>query len=76
MGIEKIDPELCIGCEACVDNCPMDVLRMNETGIACIAYPADCMECYACEDSCPVEAIEISPQSKRKLWFSFEIEKS
>ena len=47
---------------------------MNEAGIAYIAYPADCMECYVCEESCPVEAIEISPQSKRKLWFSFEIE--
>ena len=76
MGIEKIDQALCSGCEACVENCPMDVLRMNDSGLAYIAYSTDCMDCYVCEKSCPVEAIEMSLESRRKLWFSFEIESS
>ena len=30
MAIEKIDHDLCTGCEQCVLSCPMDVIRMDE----------------------------------------------
>lgn len=66
MGIKNIDEELCSGCNICVRDCPMDVIRLNEEiGKAYIAYAQDCAVCYLCEMSCPEKAIEVSPESSR-----------
>ena len=63
MVIERIDQELCNGCEICVNNCTMDVIRMDEKGKkAVIKYPEDCICCAYCELDCPEEAIYVSPE--------------
>jgi len=63
MPIERIDIDLCTGCEICIDACPMDVIRFDEElKKASIKYPRDCIACYNCEEDCPVEAIYVSPQ--------------
>ena len=54
-----VDPDLCTGCELCVDTCP-DVFEMNDD-IAVVkvdVVPADSEECAreSAED-CPAEAI-------------------
>ena len=60
MAIDEIIPELCNGCGICVNNCPMDVIRMDEEGKkAVIKYPEDCMLCGLCLD-CPQNAIHIA----------------
>ena len=62
MAIERIDPELCNGCRLCINNCPMDVIRLDEDSEkAVIKYPEDCMCCYICELECPEDAIYVSP---------------
>jgi NAD-dependent dihydropyrimidine dehydrogenase PreA subunit len=61
MAIEKIDHDLCTGCEQCVLSCPMDVIRMDEEiNKAVIKYVEDCMYCGFCVD-CPEKAITILP---------------
>ena len=68
MPIEKIDEQLCNGCAACVDSCPMDVIRLDEkTEKAKISYREDCIACYNCEDDCPRKAIYVSPQRGRPV---------
>lgn len=59
--IEKIDPEICVGCGLCVRLCPLDTLRLGENEKAFIAYPEDCMTCFICERNCPSGAIDVSP---------------
>ena len=48
-----IFPERCIGCHACVDACPHDVLAIVN-GIASPVAADQCMEDTACQVECPV----------------------
>jgi thioredoxin reductase len=48
-----IFPERCIGCQACVDACPHDVLAIVDGRAKSIA-PDQCMEDTACQAECPV----------------------
>jgi thioredoxin reductase/ferredoxin-like protein FixX len=48
-----IFPERCIGCHACVDACPHDVLAIVN-GIASPVASDQCMEDTACQVECPV----------------------
>lgn len=62
MAIEEIDHALCSGCAACVDACPVDVIRMKPSGdVAVIRYREDCMMCELCVASCPEWAIIVTP---------------
>lgn len=67
MGVQKIDEELCNGCGICVEDCPTDVLRMNETDKACIVYPKDCAVCFQCATNCPVTAVTVNSLAPREL---------
>ena len=61
----SVAAELCIGCSACVEACPTDVLRMREAeedasaGKAYVAYPRDCHVCFLCVDDCPTAAVRV-----------------
>lgn len=48
-----IFPNRCIGCQACVDACPHDVLAIVD-GTAAAVAPDLCMEDTACQAECPV----------------------
>ena len=67
MGIRRIDETLCNGCAICVDNCPLDVLRMDvQRKKAFIKYLEDCQSCFLCEKECPEKAIYVSPWRERR----------
>jgi thioredoxin reductase len=48
-----IFPDRCIGCQACVDACPHDVLDIVD-GTAVAVAPDLCMEDTSCQAECPV----------------------
>jgi ferredoxin len=50
----RIDPELCIDCEACVPECPLTAISGPPFSI----NPEICNACGACPGVCPTEAIE------------------
>lgn len=62
MTIEKIELDTCVGCGDCVNSCPMDVIRMDQSGDkAVIRYAEECMNCEQCVLDCPVDAITLTP---------------
>jgi thioredoxin reductase/ferredoxin-like protein FixX len=48
-----IFPDRCIGCHACVEACPHDVLSMVN-GVAAVVAAEQCMEDTSCQAECPV----------------------
>ncbi len=53
-----VNPELCSGCESCVDACPTEAITMVD-GKAMVD-PDECTECEACVEVCPEEAITMA----------------
>jgi thioredoxin reductase len=47
-----IDANRCLGCHACVEACPFDVLAV-ERHVAVVARPDECCGVGACEGACP-----------------------
>lgn len=50
--LPTINASTCIGCRACVDACPYDVLEIHRY-VAQVARPADCCGLTLCEQKCP-----------------------
>jgi NAD-dependent dihydropyrimidine dehydrogenase PreA subunit len=54
----SIDKDSCIGCAACIDSCPLELISL-EDDVAVITDEDSCIECGACVDSCAVGAISL-----------------
>ena len=54
-----IDTGTCLGCYACVDVCPFDVLTI-ERYVAVVARPDECCGVVLCEQVCPNGSLTIS----------------
>ena len=56
----KIDYKKCNGCKICYEECPGDVIGLDEDKeVPVDAYPDECWYCGHCEMHCPKEAIKI-----------------
>ncbi len=49
--------ELCTGCGACIDQCPVSALSMN--GEYPEADPEICIRCFCCQEICPEKAMAL-----------------
>lgn len=60
----------CVGCGDCVNNCPADVLTMDESRHPSVDLDA-CIRCFCCQELCPQQAVKIyKPWLARKLFKS------
>ncbi len=50
--LPQVNTNTCIGCSACVDACPYDVLELVSY-VAVVRRPADCCGLTVCEQRCP-----------------------
>lgn len=59
--IQLIVEDRCVGCNACVEVCPTNVLEAAANGAPLIARQDDCQTCFMCELYCPADAIFVDP---------------
>lgn len=50
----KVDADKCIGCSACVSECPVEAISMVDDKAV---IGDSCVDCGACVGACPVDAI-------------------
>ncbi|MFA7221065.1 MAG: ATP-binding protein, partial [Synergistaceae bacterium] len=55
----EIDPDICINCGKCMENCRFDAIRVNERSHFVDAF--GCEGCGVCEFVCPVNAVSLHP---------------
>lgn len=52
-----VDKNECIGCEQCVDSCPVEAISMD--GDKATINADSCVDCGQCIDTCPSSAISL-----------------
>lgn len=57
--LPTINPSTCLGCYACVDACPFDVLAI-EKYVAVVVRPDECCGVVLCEQVCPNGSLTIT----------------
>jgi len=55
--ISKIDPDLCTACEECIERCPMDAIKIDDSVSEII--DGRCIGCGVCIPTCSDEAISL-----------------
>jgi thioredoxin reductase/ferredoxin len=54
--LHSINDDRCIGCEACVDACPTEVLELLHHKARVVRF-SDCVQCEQCANACPTTAL-------------------
>ena len=54
--LHSINDDRCIGCEACIDICPTEVLELVDHKVRVIRF-TDCVQCEQCAHACPTMAL-------------------
>lgn len=64
--IAELDPELCIGCQTCLERCQMSALSMNEQDRTEIKSDR-CIGCGLCVTTCPSGALSLRLKAEDQL---------
>ncbi|MEO7729352.1 MAG: NAD(P)-binding domain-containing protein, partial [Kofleriaceae bacterium] len=54
--LHSLNNDRCIGCEACIDVCPTEVLDLVDHKVS-VARFGDCVQCEQCANVCPTQAL-------------------
>jgi heterodisulfide reductase subunit A len=66
--VAQIDPERCVGCQACVGVCPFGAISYNDRQDVCEVNQALCKGCGTCAANCPSECITLLGFSHKQIY--------
>ena len=49
----KVNRKWCKGCDLCIDACPVDILKLDETDRVVVTDISRCIFCGICAERCP-----------------------
>jgi ferredoxin len=58
----EVDPELCVGCETCIDRCNINAIKIKDNKAKILLKR--CIGCGVCVPTCPEEAIKLKKKEK------------
>jgi len=62
-----IDPELCAGCQICINLCPYGSITFDEENAICVVNEALCKGCGTCVAACPSSAASAKHFSDKQI---------
>ncbi len=62
----QVDPDLCTGCESCVDRCSMGAISLTTEEVAAINLDK-CIGCGLCINTCPDKALTLVSKPEKEL---------
>ena len=65
----EFDSAKCVGCNLCVNACPLDVMIPNpeKGGEPIVIFAEECWFCGGCVQECPHGALKLVPPAKQRI---------
>lgn len=57
--VPRFDPSICRKCYKCYENCPSEVIELDDEEYPYLADKKNCIRCYCCVELCPYEAVKL-----------------
>ncbi|MDH3816292.1 MAG: FAD-dependent oxidoreductase, partial [Acidobacteriota bacterium] len=70
--VSGIDPDLCIGCQACIGLCPYSAIGFDERHGVSVVNEAMCKGCGSCAAHCPSGAAKIRHFTDQQIFAEIE----
>ncbi len=70
--ISGIDPDICIGCQICIDLCPYTAIEFNERKGISEVNEAICKGCGSCAGYCPSGAAQVRHFTDKQIFSEIE----
>ena len=70
--ISWIDPDICAGCQTCIDLCPYGAIEFNPRKQVSEINEAVCKGCGSCSGFCPSGAAQVKHFKKHQLFAEFD----
>jgi len=66
--ISSIDPDICVGCQVCMELCPYSAIEFNKFKGVCEVNEAVCKGCGSCSGYCPSGAAGIRHFTEKQIF--------
>jgi heterodisulfide reductase subunit A len=66
--ISNIDPDVCVGCQVCIDLCPYSAIEFDEFRKISVINEAVCKGCGSCAGYCPSGAAKIRHFTDKQIF--------